>query len=280
VETLEQYLTEYTRAYNPSQNTIRNKRSALRRLLSWVEEKGLDWEDLDGDDVIDYLESTGAGSETQKLTKSHIKQFYDWALSKKLVYSNPGNVLYRPKKSAPRALVKDLSDDEVRQLLNTLPSLPSDSDKFILLYSLARPVRLDELVKLRVRDVNLKTGTVMLERTKNGSSRWHLIPDRCTPIVGRLVQGKGGDDFLLGISLRVAFMRVQEMYRLAGVEARGRAAHAFRHTVIRRLIHRKGIPVHTVAEMAGNSPETIRRVYIGETPQDRYRQAMGKAEDF
>jgi len=276
---VERYLKDFVESVSPSNNTVINKRSVLGRFFAWIDSAGLDWKTLGAKDLITYLNELDIRGSSKRIHRSNISAFYEWAVANGEVEINPAKAPYRARQSEPRAIRKSLDKTEVRAILNTLPNI-DDRQRFITLYSLARPVRLGELCAMKVCDVDLKQNRIVIPKSKNRKARWHAIPERAAPILKRLMIGKKEDESILGIGERHAARLVEDVFRKAEIDPQGRASHAFRHTVIERLIHDNGMPPEVVAEIAGNSTATIYQKYLGAPPDHKLAQAMSLAENF
>lgn len=276
---VERYLSDFVESVSPSKNTVVNKRSVLGRFFAWIGSAELEWNRLGAKDIISYLNSIDVRGSSKRVHRSNISAFFDWAVANGEVATNPAKAPYRAKQSEPRAIRKSLDKSEVKAITNSLTIL-DDRQRFIALYSLARPVRLSELCDMKVCDVDLKKNRIVIPKSKNRKARWHAIPERVKPILKRLLIGKHADDRILGVGERQGCRIVEDIFRKAGVSMEGRASHAFRHTVIERLIYDNGLSPEVVAEIAGNSTATIYQRYLGTPPDDKLIQAMNLAENF
>ena len=276
---VEIYLKDLIDSISPSENTVVNKRSILNRFFAWLDGEGISYKDACAKDIISYLNGLEIRGSSKKVHRSNISAFFDWAVAHSEVLVNPAKAPYRASQSEPRAIRKSLDRSEVSAIMNSLNIL-DDRQRFIALYSLSRPVRLSELCDMRVRDVDIKRNRIVIPKSKNRKARWHAIPERVLPVLKRLLIGKHVDDRILGFMERQAGRVVEDIFVKAGVKMDGRASHAFRHTVIERLIYDNGLPPEVVAEIAGNSTATIYKRYLGTPPEDKLMNAMHLAENF
>ena len=278
-EIVEQYLRDYDKARGLAENTIANRRSTLLRFLQWCADSDLDWRVITHDQLVDWIHNMPIRGQSKQKLLHRLRSFYQWAVINGKAKANPAQTYYKPKRSDPRAMRKSLTEDEVEKILDVAPRM-EDTDFFIAMYSLACPVRLDELVRLRVKDIDVAKGTIYFWGTKTTKPRWQVIPRRVVPVVERLIRRKRPDDQVLGFTLRTANRRVAAILETAGIDAGGRNSHAFRHTVIERMIFRDRKDVNAVAEVAGNSPATIQRIYLNSVPERVLIDTMRDAERF
>src|SRR5574343_1120920 len=152
---VERYLSDFVESVSPSKNTVVNQRSVLGRFFAWIGSAELEWNRLGAKDIISYLNSIDVRGSSKRVHRSNISAFFDWAVANGEVATNPAKAPYRAKQSEPRAIRKSLDKSEVKAITNSLTIL-DDRQRFIALYSLARPVRLSELCDMKVCDVDLK----------------------------------------------------------------------------------------------------------------------------
>jgi site-specific recombinase XerD len=279
------YLEELITFRSPSRMTIRNKRNTLSRFFEWLDIKGYEWNHINEGILVNWVGNLNVKGQSKKKLIQRLRSFYDWAINKGWAKGNPATKLYSPPKSPPRAARKSLNKEEVAKLLDALPLL-GDVQRFIVTFALSRPVRISEMLHLRVKDVDFENNRVFIGFNPNksvkteGSCRYLTIPTRSRPIMERLIQGKNEDDYVVGVKASTANTLVAKIFGLAGVPTEGRNSHAFRHTVIERLIFEDKIDPAIVAKMAGNSPNTIYTSYLTGVSQDNFDQAMMQAESF
>jgi len=71
---------------------------------------------------------------------------------------------------------------------------------------------------------------------------------------------------------------VGEMFEALGIKRPGRLTHVFRHYVATYLFYRGGVDLNDIAFLLGDTPETIRKIYIHPTSDmlgDRVRKGFG-----
>jgi integrase len=126
---------------------------------------------------------------------------------------------------------------------------------------LARPLRIGELSRLVLSDVDIARHTITITKSKNKGTRTITIPDVIYEPFRRLVYGLKPKDRVFGMGNISLIHIVNRAMEGAGIERRGRSTHSLRHTAITRLLHEAHVDVAVVAEMAGNTPQTIYRNY-------------------
>jgi integrase/recombinase XerC/integrase/recombinase XerD len=86
-----------------------------------------------------------------------LRAFFNWLAVENLAQSNPAKDLKPPK--VTRRVVSTLSDDEIKTVLSTFSTLPSDArNQTIFLILLDTGLRIGELVNLKMDDTHLDEG--------------------------------------------------------------------------------------------------------------------------
>jgi integrase len=73
--------------------------------------------------------------------------------------------------------------------------------------------------------------------------------------------GKGPGDSVFGLGARAMQDVVNAIIQRLGVKRNGRGAHAFRHTAILNMLRTLKLDPAVIAELAGNTPQTIYNNY-------------------
>jgi integrase/recombinase XerD len=174
---LEQFLKNLWLQYGLSDNTIESYRYDLNNFLLWLEQNSLHLLAITEVHLQDYLAQRlehGIGARSSSRFLSSLKKFYKYLLTKDLVNYDPTLNIYRPK--IGRKLPNYLSEIEVITLLKS-PDVNEEiglRDKAMLELLYACGLRISELIKLTIHDVNLKQGVIRVESGKGGKNR--LVP--------------------------------------------------------------------------------------------------------
>ena len=131
--------------------------------------------------------------------------------------------------------------------------------------------RIEELINMRVKDVDLTLGQVFLPDSKNGRSRYvHLSPNMIEFAKG-LVIGKNPEAWLITKSgsrrERWGYEYLLRHFKLcceaAGVSIKkGEAWHVLRHTFVLRLLS-KGESIYKVSQLVGHSSVSVTQAHYG-----------------
>ena len=131
--------------------------------------------------------------------------------------------------------------------------------------------RIEELMQMQVKDVDLILGQVFLPDSKNGRSRYvHLSPNMID-FVKSLMAGKKPEAWLITKSdsrrERWGYEYLLRHFKLccqaAGVSIKkGEAWHVLRHTFVQRLLA-KGESIYKVSQLVGHSSVSVTQAHYG-----------------
>lgn len=283
IDAFNRILTRYTTERSPSDNTLRQIRGIIPRFLKFCEGRGrATLDDITDQDVIDWLFSLNGGHRTssKKVYKQLVCIILNYA-ARIGERSRPlPEIRYKGPTDVPRAPQKDFSRSEIR-LMKEHQRESGLKERLIFNLIARRPLRISELANLQVGDLDFQTGQFTVTRTKNHTTRVLPLPGKPKAFIQdlqNLVRGKNPDDLVFGITPRRMAMLVHNIFKQAGIDPRGRSAHAFRHTVIMTALHDKQMPPSIVAQMAGNTPSVIYERYISQVSAEQMESA-GRALD-
>jgi integrase len=146
--------------------------------------------------------------------------------------------------------------------------------------------RIEELLNMRVKDVDLTLGQVFLPDSKNGRSRYvHLSPNMIEFAKG-LVVGKSPEAWLITKSdsrhERWGYEYLLRHFKLccqaAGVSIKkGEAWHVLRHTFVQRLLS-KGESIYKVSQLVGHSSVSVTQAHYGHLAAADLKDAVQKID--
>jgi integrase len=146
--------------------------------------------------------------------------------------------------------------------------------------------RIEELMNMQVKDVDLIQGQVFLPDSKNGRSRYvHLSPNMIEFTRG-LMEGKAPASWLITKSdsrvERWGYEYLLRHFKLccqaAGVVVKkGEAWHVLRHTFVQRLLA-KGESIYKVSLLVGHSSVSVTQAHYGHLAAADLRDAVRKID--
>ena len=216
---------------------------------------------------------------------SAIRGFFRFLVKERILDEDPSQLLDRPKLG--RRLPRGLSFEEVERLLDT-PSTESDlgrRDQAMLHVMYAAGLRVSELVKLRVGDVDLADGLVSV--LGKGQKR-RLVP--LTPIAVELVRSylevdrparAASEEGALFLTRQGRGFTRQGFWKVVGAHARAAgitrsvSPHQLRHSFATHLLER-GADLRSVQAMLGHANIVTTEVYTHVT-REHLRRAHAAA---
>jgi integrase len=180
----------------------------------------------------------------------------------------------------PQGRTRFLSLDEAKRLLEA----SSRHLRPIIVCALETGMRRGEILNLRWSDVDMKTHTIYLGKTKNGESRHIPISNRLISVLSGLPRRLGSDHVFAGEpkigktgnpfhDVRTSF---ENACRRAGIE--GFRFHDLRHTAASHLAM-AGVPLRTVGEILGHKTAAMTERYAHLTPEHT-RKAVESLPDW
>jgi integrase len=209
-------------------------------------------------DVKSYIDSrTGDVSDATIIKESNVlKRMFNQAVELEKIAVNPAYRAQLPQ--APEGRCRYLAADELSKVLKACPQWLQP----IAGLAVALGTRRGELLAVRWEDINLKAGTVLLRRTKNGKKRPAFINDLATQVLASMSADnqKARRSGLLfpdvtPAQVTVAFVRACNN---AGIE--DFSFHDLRHTFASHL-RMRGADLHDLQKLLGHSDPRMTNRY-------------------
>jgi integrase len=188
----------------------------------------------------------------------------------------PDDTAWRRVKPFPNvsvARVRYFTNAEIAALLGAA----EPSFRVVIQAALFTGARWSEVVQMKVRDVDLRSGTILFPETKSGRPRHVHLTDEGARFFGMQCSGKNASDqvFLnqhgraFGPSHQIRPMR--EACGKAGIDPAG--FHILRHTYGSTLAM-SGVPLAVIAEALGHADERITRKHYAHLCPSYVRNAV------
>lgn len=280
------YLREYeewARATGRSEHTVRARALAILRFILWCDERGLTRPQDITRPILEryqrhlyhYRKKDGRplsiGAQIGALVS--LRVWFQWLARQQHILYNPAAALELPRK--PQALPKTiLSVAEIEQVINqcdvTRPLGLRNRAILETLYSTG--VRRLELTQLKLYDLNLSRGTLMIREGKGGKDRLVPVGERACAWLDRYLREvrpaliAGSDDGALflhddGQPYRVGRLGdlVKRHLEHAGIEQPG-ACHLFRHAMATHMLE-NGADIRYIQAMLGHADLATTQIY-------------------
>jgi integrase/recombinase XerD len=232
------------RHYSPK--TIKAYQNGARK---YFEYKGADFQTLNERNIKKFLlscQEKGESSETQNLSLNAIKFYYKNILKN---YQKIDIRCARKNKKLPVVLTRD----EISQIIEA-----TSNSKHRLMISLAYAsgMRVSEIVKLKVADLNLEDLSIHIKQAKGGKDRISILSEKLVNDLRNLIAGRSGNDFVFESERggRLTERTAQKVFEnaLKKAEIKKQATfHSLRHSFATHLLE-NGTDVRYVQELLGH----------------------------
>ena len=257
-----------------SSNTVNAYRTDLEKYFIFLKKKGKkSLEEVTKEDIIDFLFSLRETHAISSIARffSSIRSFYRFLFREKILKTDPTQLIEYPK--LEKKIPGVLNSWEVERLLKT-PSLRTSQgirDRAILEVMYATGLRVSELARLKLKDVNMEIGFL---RCQGKGSKERIIP------LGRiakkflekyifdarpkLLKGKESEFLFLAqggnpLSRQSIWKMIKKMVKRARIKKEV-SPHTLRHSFATHLLER-GADLRSVQEMLGHASITTTQIY-------------------
>ncbi len=259
-----------------SQNTISSYRRDLKFFVDYLEEQRRinSLEDVDKNHISDFmlrLKENGLSANSIVRKLAAIKTFYRFLVREKIIKQDPTSLIDSPR--LWRKIPSTLSVQEVESLI-AQPDLRKRGgfrDRAILEVLYATGLRVSELTRLKLEDVNLEVGFV---RCIGKGNKERIVPlgkkaivslkrylERERPIY--LKRRSGNELFLSRLNKRLSRQSIWKMMKRYARQAKIKKEirpHILRHSFATHLLER-GADLRSVQEMLGHSDISTTQIY-------------------
>jgi len=258
-----------------SQNTMDSYRNDLYKLLTWMEAQNyrLTFISIRGlQDYQAWLMDQNYKQTSRARMLSAIRRLFQYLHRQKMRGDDPSALLVTPK--LPKRLPKDLSEDQVNELLSS-PNIEDPielRDKAMLELLYATGLRVSELVTLTTENVSLRQGLVRVVG-KGGKERLVPMGENAIEWIESFFQN--GRPMLLGektsdvvfpskrarVMTRQTFWhRIKHYAVIAGIDEDSLSPHVLRHAFATHLLNH-GADLRVVQMLLGHSDLSTTQIY-------------------
>ena len=278
-----QRFLEWTQVSGCSPDTVRRRRSALKRFLLWCAERELSQPQQVTRPILErykrYLfyyrkqngEPLSVGSQHVMLTP--LRSFFKWLTQENYLLYNPASELAIPKK--PRRLPKTILQlEDIERILNgtDVTTVSGLRDRAIIETLYSTGMRRMELAKLSIYDVDPRRGAVSIREGKGRKDRFIPIGERALAWLEKyrldarpelVIEPDTGVLFLTDYG--TPFERdhlthlVKHYLTKAGIHAVG-SCHLFRHACATHMLE-NGADIRFIQALLGHTDLTTTEIY-------------------
>ena len=257
-----------------SKSTLDAYRSDLKLLKVWAKNRELKMDEISRPDLLEFIAfkaEQGSSARTSARMLSSLRRFYTYLMQQDIISTNPTDKISMPK--IGRSLPVLLTENEVLKLIkapNTKKPL-GFRDRVMLELLYATGVRVSELVKLEVNQVNLNQGYL---RVMGKGDKERLVPMGKTakrwmknylngPIQEILNDRQSDCLFQTRTSTsisRQAFWQIIKKYAMKVGNTAKLSPHSLRHAFATHLINH-GADLRVVQMLLGHSDLSTTQIY-------------------
>ncbi len=241
--------------------------STIKAYVRYVDEcqrflNGKHFRDITGKDIRSYLEflvDKGASASTLNLAYSSLQFYFEKVLCRKFFVSIP-----RVKK--PKTLPEVLSKREVKELLSVAKEKSLRTYTMLaILYGAG--LRVNELVHLRVSDIDIDRMMITVRGGKGNKDRTTLLPEGLKEVLGVQKSMKQGGNYVFtnqhdGVS-RISTTTIQKLLRgvLSDTQIQKKVTpHTLRHSFATHLLE-AGTDIRYIQELLGHAKIETTQLY-------------------
>jgi integrase/recombinase XerD len=252
-----------------SKNTVSSYKNDITSFFSWCDKEHLDRlkiTDLNLNNYISNLFSTGLKSSSINRKISSIKHFYLFLLKKKVIKNSPADEITTPKQE--KYLPTSMSEDEVESLLGSPKSSIKIErrDKAMIEILYATGMRISELVNLKLTDIDFNRSVL---KVFGKGSKERLVPygEKAAEALRIYLEDRkkldSKDVFLSNRGTRItrgAFWQRIKIYIKRENLKSSISPHTLRHAFATHLLNR-GADLRSVQILLGHSDLSTTQIY-------------------
>lgn len=260
---------------SPSANTLSSYQRDLRQMMSYFQAHDIhEWTAVSSDDLKAYFTSLKKASKSEATisrSMSTARCFFKYLVSKKIVAASPMVGIKGLKSEAK--LPEILTNDEVELLLwqPDVLTVKGIRDKAMLEVLYASGIRVTELLSLKVSDVNLDVGYLMMHHHEDNeriipiySLAVQALRNYLTESRPQLVANAKENTLFLNTAgqpmTRQGFWKLVKGYTVSAKIDKDITPKTLRHSFATHLLE-NGADINMVKDMMGHSSITSTKVY-------------------
>jgi integrase/recombinase XerD len=240
---------------NYSLRTIKSYLFCLKEYFSYIKNVT---KDPNTDLIKKFLlekQAKGMSSQTINLYLMAIKHFYA-----NIAKSNIKIDIKFAKTSDKLPIV--LSREEIVKILN---NIVNKKHKILIALSYGAGLRVSEVIKLRVKDINLNDLILHIKEAKGARDRITIFPEKLKIDLGKMVELRQSNDFIFeserggGLSERSAQKILENALKKSKIKKEA-TFHSLRHSFATHLLE-NGVDVRYVQELLGHKNIRTTQLY-------------------
>jgi site-specific recombinase XerD len=246
---------------NYSAESIKAYLSDLEQFVEWLKTRRVDWDipyRMQRIDIVAFINHLGAkkaSAVTRKRKLAAIRGFLKFCKDNQIIYGNPADTIEGPirEERDPAILLKT----EYKALLQVAGDNPRDFA--IVMLFLQSGLRVSELVKLKLQDIDFASREITVRQGKGRKDRVVPLVKQAaaalkTYLAVRDAQPEYDEVFIArngtSMDVRTVRYRIHKYYKEAGIKKKA-SVHTLRHTFSTHQIH-NGLKINQLKEVLGH----------------------------
>jgi len=267
-EISEKFLREYSRPPKKEISSCGRDRVLVKNLNKFFADKFLC--KITRESIEDYQNrrlDEGISNSTVNREVACLKLIFNKAIDWKLTKHNPARKIKMLKEPPP--IVRYLSKEQIPNLLKACKMSAAEHLYPIVFIALNTGMRLDEILKLRWRDIDLANGYIHIEKAKGGKRRDIPLNSELTKLL-RFSIKKPNTEYVFCDGDGKPFRNINRSWKTAKRRAgiKNFRFHDLRHTYASYL-RMAGVDLHTIGELLGHSSADMTKRYAHLSPKHK-----------
>jgi integrase/recombinase XerD len=259
--------------------TLKKYRTFTRQLLAYAEGRGyVCLDQLDVSDMDRFSASWKDGDRAKAKKLERLKGFIRFCIKRKFIAEDITSDLEAPEGASVPLPKSPFSDEELESIYKACdmfgPAKPGPGHRNWTGEDVKDFVYLSVYTGLRISDIatfditkRLDGNDVFLRMHKTKKELYTWIPDWLVNRLRDREKKHGALIFRCGVTMNMRQLteiwrgkRLDRVFAVAGPFEEKPTPHRFRHTFVRILLE-KGVPIADVAELIGDTEQTVRKSY-------------------
>ncbi len=238
-----------------SSKTIKAYLSYNKSFLDFVKKSPKSVNNKDIKRYLEYLANRGVSNATLNLVINALKFYYGQIMRRRFFWQ-----IKRPKKEKVLPVV--LSKNEIKKILGQVNNV---KHKLLLGLMYASGLRVSEVCRLRVKDLDFDNDILWVRQGKGSKDRQTLMPKNISKILQRYVNKKTLNDYVFENrqGRRLSERTVQKVFwqalKKSGVKKHA-TCHSLRHSFATHLLE-KGLDIRYIQELLGHKRLETTQIY-------------------
>ena len=238
-----------------SSKTIKAYLSYNKSFLDFVKKSPKLVKNEDIKRYLEYLANRGVSNATLNLVINALKFYYGQIMRRRFFWQ-----IKRPKKEKVLPVV--LSKNEIKKILGQVNNV---KHKLLLGLMYASGLRVSEVCRLRVKDLDFDNDILWVRQGKGSKDRQTLMPKNISKILQRYVNKKTLNDYVFENrqGRRLSERTVQKVFwqalKKSGVKKQA-TCHSLRHSFATHLLE-KGLDIRYIQELLGHKRLETTQIY-------------------